>query len=266
MINFLAEKEFPGVFGIEHIIFMVIAFSLMFFGWIFIGKKVKNEKTRYIITKVSAALLLAAILWNRISITVFNFQNNDFGFENILYMIPLSFCGVSSLITAISTLFLKKDNIVLHFISYIGFIGGLVSTIYPDYLDNQMLLDPRSLSGLTHHAILLWLVVLNIITGYFKPTSKKWFVFELGSCILLTIGVFFKEFDAYLNIRCFAHPMQISQALISSMPILTSWYVVGIVLAILHIVFLIFYERYKNNHTWKEVFSKQMWSLAKKVS
>ena len=244
--------EYPGVFGIEHILYLVICLLMMFTGWFIIAKYVKAEKTKTLIVKISAFALLCAILWNRISITIYNFKNNEDGLRNLLYLIPLSFCGFSSLVNALATLFLKKDNKILHCISYLGLIGGVISIIYPDYLEEQTFFDPRTLSGLLHHTIMIWVIITNMITGYFTPQAKKWYIYPLGLCLIMGYGLFFKEVTGL-------GAMQIGSPLLSSAPIFTSWYVVGVLTMFIHLAIIIGFEKGKAKKTWKEIFSKENW-------
>ncbi len=249
-------SEYPGVFGIEHIIYLVICLLLMFTGWFIIAKYVKKEETKIKIVKISALALLCAILWNRISITVYHFQHNEEGIRNLLQLIPLSFCGFSSLVNALATLLGKKNNTVLHCISYLGLIGGILSMIYPDYLEEQTFFDPRTLSGLLHHTIMVWVIITNMITGYFTPQARKWHVYPLGLCIIMCYGLFFKEVTGL-------GAMQIGSPLLKSAPIFTSWYVVGFITMFIHFAIIIGFEKLKAKKSWKEIFSKENWIVAK---
>lgn len=252
-MNILFSEKIPGTYGIEHIIYMITVLVLMFVGWFIIAKYVKNEKTKKLIVKISAAVLLLCILWNRISLTIYNFKHHDESFfRNILTLIPLSFCGSASLFNSLATLCGKKDNKVLHCVSYYGLIGGIITIFYPDFLDEQTFLDPRTISGLLHHTVLVWVVVTNMITGYFTPTTKKWYIYPIGLCMLMTYGLFFKEAFGL-------GAMQIEDPLLKGAPIFTSWYIVGLLSMVVQFVIMIGFEKFKNKKTFKEIFSKESW-------
>ena len=89
-----------------------------------------------------------------------------------------------------------------------------------------------------------------LIFGGMKPRISKWSYFILGLCVVTSIGVI--ELDAF----GFKKAMQINQPLISSLPVLTSWYIVYLVMIIAHFIFLVLYEKFKNGRTLKEIFVK----------
>lgn len=244
----LIYSEYPGVFGIEHIVFLIISLILMFVSWFLIAKYAKSEKAKNIVLKIVATCLLVCIIWNRLSITIYNFNHNDLGLHNLFYLIPLSFCGMSSLLTGLTILLMKKDNKLMHYIFYLGFIGGLVSMFYPDYLEEQMFLDPRTLSGLLHHTLLVFAIVCAIITGWFKPDLKKWYIFPIGFCITMTFGMAMKEISGL-------GAMQIQNPLIKSLPILTSWYIVGLAEWLYQFIVMVLFAKFKDKKSFKEIFN-----------
>lgn len=244
--------SFEGTYGIGHIIYIVLFLILLFVGWVLVYKFAKTEKSKKLVVKISGGVLLALILWNRICITVHGFLTNDTGARNLLQLIPLTFCGSASFLNAIGTLFGKEDNKLLHCVSYFGLIGGIITLFYPDFLDEQAFFDARSLSGMLHHTTMIWVVVTNMITGYVKPCAKKWYLYPLGLCILMTVGLFFHEaFDV--------GAMQIGDPLLGGAPIFTSWYVVGFLSMIIHLIIIICFEKFKYKKSFKEIFVKDNW-------
>lgn len=175
----------PQIFGWQHILILVVSIGVIVATTILLKKYVKNEKTLDIIIKSIAGVLLVAIITNRLSI-VFKYDSPEW--ERI---IPDSFCGMSSLVLALATLVGKKDNNVLHFVWFMALLGGSVTMIYPDFIgqSSSVLYLPTS-SGLLHHIVAVYLVVLLLTFGYVKPTYKKWYCTLFGFTTYISIGTF----------------------------------------------------------------------------
>ncbi len=240
MLSNLILTQYNGVYGISHIIYMVLCILLFLVSLICIKKYVKEEKTINKIIKTTALVLLIMIILNRISVTYYDVVVNKRDGYTWLNLIPNSFCGLSSLVLSLSVLFLKKDNKILHCISYLGFLGGFLTFFYPDFLDTQSFFDIRSITGLLHHTIMVYLIVLMILTKYFVPSLKKWHIYPIGMCIIMTFAIFLKDALG------FSKSFQINEPLLKSSPVLTSWYIVGIISIILQILFIFIYEHLNN--------------------
>ena len=236
------------VFGVGHIIFLVIALSLIISSSILLKKKQLDEKHIDLIMKIGGIIWLVFILANRISVTYTDVVINHREGYSWINVIPNSFCGMSSLILSVTLICGKRDNYVLHSIGYIGLVGGLVTMFYPDFLDSQSFFDIRSITGLLHHTLMFYMIVLAIVLGYMNPSIKKWYYVPLGMCFMMTIGVL--EYDAL----GFKKAMQIKEPFIKAFPILSSWYITDIMIMVAHFVFLVIFEKKKNNCSLKEVF------------
>lgn len=173
----------PQVFGWEHITYTAIAVLLAVAGILFTRKYAVTEKKLELCVKLTALCLLGAIIFNRVSIAVYG--------ENRLLLIPDSFCGFSSLLLAVVTLLTKRDSIFLHGVCYIGFIGGLITTVYPDFIGQaSSIFFSKTISGLLHHTIMLYLIVLMVATKYFVPIVKKWYAAVITGMFYMTVGLF----------------------------------------------------------------------------
>lgn len=238
-------NEFPGIYCTEHIIFLALFFILTAGGIFFILKYAKSEKTRNLIVKISAALLLAFIVTNRVSVTVAQIGSEP---ENYtwLNLLPYTFCGLASLVFALAALFGKDNNTVYHFIVYFGFFGGLATLFYPDFLETQTFWDIRSITGLLHHAMMVWMTSLLVATGKFRPNAKKWYVYPVGFCLVMALGVF--ELDAL----GFPEAMNIGKPLVGSLPVLTSWYVIGAVSSAVTVLISLLCGRKKSGNSSAE--------------
>lgn len=174
-----------SIFGWEHLTYLTVIFTLMIVALILIKKFVKNEKTLTILIKSVAGLLLLSVILNRTFI-VFKYSTPDF-----IAFLPNTFCGLSSFVFSISVLLTKKNANVLHFVYYIAFVGGAITLIYPDFIQNYpSLFSPIPFTGLLHHTVMLFLCLLLITTHYFTPSLKKWFYIPLGLCCYMTWGLF----------------------------------------------------------------------------
>ncbi len=131
----------PKVFGWQHLtylaVFIVIAIILTFF----ILKYAKAEKMLALIMKIIGGLLFICIVWNRTTLVM--------KYNSAWFLIPDTFCGISSLILSLALLIGKRNNFVFHFICYLGFIGGLIVLVYPDFIGQaSSIFYPATISGL----------------------------------------------------------------------------------------------------------------------
>lgn len=210
----LPKPPVPVVFGWEHIVYLVIFIALAVGTLIYVNKRVKTEKGVDITVKCVGGVLLAAILANRISLIWF--------YDSLWALVPNTFCGVISLVYAICMIFAKRDHLIFHFLVYAGFWGGLLVTVYPNFVGqhNSFVYVP-TITGLLHHSIDLYASVLLVMTGYVKLNLKKFFAFPVGMCVLTVWGVFILD--------CLGD--YITEAMYLFQPLVTgtflTWYVVG---------------------------------------
>lgn len=205
----------PEIFGWQHLTYLAVFIILAITSYILILKFVKDEKILNIIIKCVAGALLLAVCWNRICVAL---KNND-----PIYLIPDSICGTSSFILSISVLVSKRNAGVLHYISYAAFIGGLATIIYPDFIGQDIsFFYPATISGLLHHTLMVYLVVLMLLTKWFVPTLKKWAWLPLGLCCVMTYGLFL------MSALGFSGAMNITKPLLEGT--IFSWWFTGILL------------------------------------
>lgn len=222
---------YPKIFGWQHLTYLAIFIVLAVVGTYYILKFVKNEKTLTIVIKSIALALLLAVIWNRISICIDK--------NNWIQLIPNTFCGLSSFLLSISVLVGKKDCGFFHFICYLGFVGGLVTLIYPDFIgQDQSFLYPATISGLLHHTIMFYLITLMFITHYFVPTLKKWYYLPLGLCCVMTYGLFLLSATSHTS------AMNITSPLLEG-TILTWWFT-GLLLVVLSLVTMFIFDYVKH--------------------
>lgn len=173
----------PHVFGWEHLLFLAIFFAIAIPLLALAARKLKDEKKQDIVVKCVGGLLLVCITIARIGHAV--------NMHNWMRFIPDSICSVMSFALGFSAIFAKRDHIVFHYLCYVAFLGGAVNFIYPYYVsDIPNFLHPSTLFGLIHHSVAFCLSILMVITGYFKPSSKKFYAYPLGIVFSIFYGAF----------------------------------------------------------------------------
>ena len=201
----------PQLFGIEHILYIVITTLIASAGLLLCKKYAATQRAQKIVLQVIAALLLVAILANRLS------QVFRYGTVRWYCIIPDSFCGMTSLVLALAVLFGRKDNCVLHFVWLLGLFGGISTVIYASFVDqNESFFYLPTISGLLHHSFSATLAVALLMLRQIRITYKKWHYTFFGFTAYLTLGAFlmhtFNLSDAF----------HIAEPLIPGTP-LTAW-------------------------------------------
>ena len=216
----------PKVYGWEHFTYLAVCAVIAAAAIFFVRKYAKTEKTLSIVTRAVGGALFACILWNRISLCIKN--------SNALTLIPDTFCGISSLILSLAMLIGKRNNIVFHFICYLGFVGGTLTLAYPDFIGQAAsVFYPPTISGLLHHTVMVFAIILMLLTKYFVPTLKRWYVLPLGLCCVMTFGIF------EITALGFNDAMQIFTPLLPD-TIFTWWFCGALLLPFSYIVMLLF--------------------------
>lgn len=178
----------PKLFGIEHILYIIITTVLASAALALAKKFAKSERSQNAFLKLLALLLFAAILTNRLS--------QVFRYEEIRWyaIIPDSFCGMTSLVLSLAVLFGKKNNCVLHFVWLLGIFGGISTVFYATFVgQNPSFFYLPTISGLLHHSFSATLVVALLMFGQIDITYKKWYCTLWGFTSYLTLGAFLMQ-------------------------------------------------------------------------
>ena len=227
----------PELFGVEHILYILITTFLGAVILFFSSEYIKDEKKQVIILKCLAIALFFAVMSNRLSQV---FKYDDIRWRLI---IPDSFCGMTSLVLSLSVLFGKKNNNIYHFVWLLGLFGGLSTIIYPTFIsqDKSFFYIP-TITGLLHHSLTVTIIVGLILFKQIDITYKKWYCTLFGFTSYLTLGAFLMQTFGVSDAFHIAEP-------ILSGTHLTAWImapIYGIVYAIL--LFLIeLYKRKRRN-------------------
>lgn len=174
-----------NVFGSVHLIYLGITLPLSAAGLYLAKRYARTEKSKKIVLKSIAVVLLIWIVINRLS-QVFLYP--DVRWEQI---IPDSFCGMTSLVLSLAVLFGKKNNAVYHFVWALGLVGAVITLVYPSFLDQgPTVFYLPTISGLLHHSIALVLIIALLIFEQIQITYKKWYCSLFGFTSYLTMGAF----------------------------------------------------------------------------
>lgn len=222
----------PQIFGWQHIVYLLVCIVIGAASIVFIKLKVKSDKQIDYIIKGVGVVLLALLVWNRIELAVHN---------GILGIIPNTFCGLTSFLFALAAIFFKRDNITFHCLVYISIWGCTLTMIYPDFIGQaESIFYPMTISGLLHHSVSLYLSILMIVTGFFKPTIRKFYAFPIGLSFYMTYGVFLMD--------CIGleEAMYINETLIEGT--IFTWYFVGFLIFVITAAVLVVYEYIKKRY------------------
>jgi hypothetical protein len=227
----------PEIYGIEHILYLIITILLMVLSTWLIRKKVHTEKQMEIVIKIVGVGLLLSILWNRTSIALLR----D-GFRSFL---PGTFCGASSLALSIAVLVFKKNSPVFHSVAYTGLLGSVLTLVYPDFIGQDIsFFYPMTISGLVHHTVTFYLVFLMLKSGYLKPELKKWHLLPIGLSIYMVYGLFLVTVVGYGDAMYIYHPILEGTSL--------DWDVLGLIFLVLHALFLALWDLFAKRKLLQE--------------
>lgn len=220
-------SQTPKVFGKEHLIYLIVSFILTIIAVILITIFIKDENKKKITRRSIGLILLFLIIYNRICVSIHN--------DNWWFLLPTSYCGITSLILSIGLIWAKKDNFIFHFFPYVGIVGGIGALLYPDFLSqNSSFFYPATISGLLHHSVCLFASILCFTSSYFTPTLKKWYIPIISYIIVLALG-FFELYILKLD-----NPFNLSRPLVSGT--ILNWWFVSILVFLASYLVMLFYD------------------------
>ena len=233
------------VFETEHIVYMLISFSLIITILILVKMYCKTDKAKTIAIKMGGGILLFLILLNRFFVS----QH-----WNVTYL-PTSICGTISLFFGAGLVFSKKDSSILHFLTYSAIFSGFLPTVFPDYLVNgPTIFFPATITSLLHHSVCFMMSIMVLELKYITPNLKKWYAWPLGYCVLVFYGLF--------NIKILnqSDSMNINNPIFANTPL--NFFYLGLMFFAVYIIFLFLYDtiKYKQNcylvTCYKKLFTK----------
>ena len=173
----------PKLYGMQHIIYIVV-FLIVFAAAVLVARFVtKTEKQQSLLIKIAGGILLALLIFNRISLAVWH--------KNAVWLLPNTYCGMSSLLLAVVVIVGKPHNRIYDFIFYLETIGGIAAVFYPYFIgQGDTIFFPPTISGLLHHSVGFILCVLMVQCKWFSPSLKRWKEFPIGLSAYTLFGLF----------------------------------------------------------------------------
>jgi hypothetical protein len=178
----------PKLFGTEHILYIIITTLIAAVCLLLCKKRADTERSQKTVLQVLAALLLVAIVTNRLS------QVFRYGQVRWYCIIPDSICGMTSFLLSLGVLLGKKSNNILHFTWLLALFGGIATVIYATFIDQDIsFFYLPTISGLLHHSLSATLAVALLLFGYIDISYKKWYCTFFGFTAYVTLGAFLMQ-------------------------------------------------------------------------
>lgn len=216
----------PQVFGKEHLIFLALVIIIGGGSLVLAGLKFKSEKSQWIYMRVLASLVLLFNILTRVGIMI-NYSSKGWILD--------SYCSLTSFLLPLIVLFGKKDLKVYQGLWYLGFAGGLGTTIYPGYIgQGATIFHLNTIMGLLHHATIFILCIAMWMLKVFRPKLKTTHYFPMVISLYITVGVL--EMQLF-NVE---DPMAIVNPLISGTP-MYAWFILIVGTALVYL-FAFLYE------------------------
>ncbi len=254
MVNVLDYVPHPTIelWTWPHILFIVLTILVLGASLTLITLFVKKENTLLWIYRISGIVLFVTIVVNHIDVIRFDVEIEKdvvmvFGKETPytwwMVALPFTICSFASFVIPFGC-FMKKDNFIVHSLYPIAIMGGIVNIFIPNYLGNQGFFEIRTWTGLLHHILSMWIVLLMLLKGFIKPSMKKIYQLPIALLIILALGLI--ELQAFH----YAEAMAIETDLSGFM-----WYHMDLGLILADFIFTFIMEKFVYKKTLKEIFN-----------
>jgi len=179
-----------GVFSLGHVIWFVISNAIGITALVLVKKYCKTERSQNIAMWTLAGALLVSVIGHRFA---FAFIGGARGGGSAAYLIPNTFCAMTSFLFAIAVLTIRnKNNGVFHCLMYLSFIGTLIVNIYPDFIGDDGW-GVLTIFSLFHHTLSFYLCLMIFVLGKWRPDIRKWYAVWLGFAVYMTFGYILME-------------------------------------------------------------------------
>lgn len=236
-----------GLFGLYHVIFLLITIALGSATIYIFYAKLKDEYKRAIGLKILAAIWFIFAFTHQIVYIHEQVVLKHVEGWTWAMLLPFTYCSFLSIVTPLVLIFFKKNNHALHCLTYFCFFGGF-SVFFAPWLNGSPFFLPSNILALIYHAFMFVMSILLLITKYVKPSMKRFYVYPVGVALIVLVGVFEKY------VLKFPVGMMVGKPLLDSMPHLTSWWGLWLGGSFLVLVFIFFYEFAINKKEAKEIF------------
>jgi len=188
--HFLAWQTETGVFGMGHTLWFIFSNIIGITAIVLIKKRCRTERSQNIAMWTVAGLLLISIVVHRF---IFAFIGGARGGGSVGYLIPNTFCAMTSFLFAIAVLAIRnKNNVVFHCLIYMSFIGTLIVNLYPDFIGDDGW-GALTVFSLLHHTFSFYLGLLIVVLGKWSPDIRKWYAVWLGLAVYFSFGYILME-------------------------------------------------------------------------
>ena len=160
------------IYNLPHTIFVIIVALIIAIQSIVLHKAKPSQNVVNIYSYSIASIILFCVIITRIFDTKYNIDNN---IDNTiwLHVIPTTWCSLCGILYFVTVVFLKKKDKMLHFVGFLGLLGGLMCVLFPNFLSEIPFFNVRSFPSLIYHALMVILTLFLIQVKVFKPTFKK---------------------------------------------------------------------------------------------
>lgn len=228
---------------IFNIIALIIVATVLFL----CKKLVKTDKTRDLILKV-AAILVVIIHYSAVYVEFF--QNEGVAHAYDIYILPIYPCHIFIWLLVIVAFSRNKESRfykgLIDFVVMVGGPSGLIGALFNvNFLnsDNPTFLDFFLLKGIVSHMVMLFGIVYLIVFDYFKPRLERTMVsVTIGFLSFVVIGFIINTLFAKFNIP-FVNAMFLVEPPFPEYPFI-NFLTIGILALILLFIILIIYENF----------------------
>lgn len=227
------------IFGLEHILFLSFTILFTIISIIIFNKFIPKNKF-HIVIKITSIILLIFIISSRILLSI---KNN-----NPLSFLPSTYCSMMGFVLPIVALFFKPNSKTFQFAISAGFIGGILTIIYPDFIElyNSMF-EPIPFTGFVYHALMVYLFCISLFCKYYLPTFKNWSSLPIGLAFMVVVGEFGNTVLGQSN------NMNLNRPILEGT--IFTWWFLGISIIIWYTIILQIIEFF--------VLPKQQWAIIK---
>ena len=193
-------------------LYIGVSFALIAAALVLVKLFVKSQRTKNIIYWVTAGVLFALIWANRISTMILQTVPEPLGWRNL---IPSSFCHLTSLLLMIGVVFLRnKNHWFFHSFLFVSILGAILTAMVPaalvagdpNYAGGNVF-ELRSIFSQLYHTVTLFLALMLIVMGDFKPDFKKLWILGLGYAVMVMYFLFVIQVVGIPNAAGLEYPL-----------------------------------------------------------
>lgn len=173
-------------FSLPHIVYLIFSVIFLVYSGIRMRSTMISNKNKLCCIRTIALFLLCSTFLEQVLKAV---RFSAAGMDNsVFYVFPNSFCTFVSACISILVLLKKTDHSAMNFLVPQAIIGCTPAVISPDYLNYQPFFSLETICGLVNHALVLWIALALVLSGYFKASTKKYLFYPLYFTVMIAYG------------------------------------------------------------------------------